>query len=105
MKKVPYEDLRAFTGDLVKGVLQHKEEVDAAITSHLKNWDLNRIAVIDKNVMRIALYELFYCDDIPREVTINEAIEAAKRYGSEESHHFVNAILDQVRPLEPESRL
>lgn len=88
---------RAFCDDLVRGVLEHREAIDGQIRKYAANYELNRIAAVDRNVLRVAIYEMLFCDDIPPVVSINEAIEIAKRFGGEESGRFVNGILDRVR--------
>jgi N utilization substance protein B len=89
-------DALPFVERLVQGVQAHREELDALLQRFAEHWSLERMAVVDRNVLRCALYELLYLDDIPAKVTINEAIEIAKRYGSEESGAFVNGILDRI---------
>jgi len=88
---------RAFADSLVKGVLKNREAVDAHITKHSQNWDLHRMSVVDRNVLRLAIYEMFFCEEIPPVVSINEAVDIAKKYSTEESGKFVNGILDKVR--------
>lgn len=88
---------RAFTEDLIKGVSGKLETIDERIRACAANYDLHRIAVVDRNILRIAIYEMLHCNDVPPVVSINEAIEIAKRFGSEESSRFVNGILDRVR--------
>ena len=88
---------RTFTENLVKGVMAHFEEIDACISKFTANYDLHRIAVVDRNILRVGIYEMQHCTDVPPVVCINEAIEIAKKFGSEESGRFVNGILDRVR--------
>ena len=88
---------RDFAMGLVTGVLAHQGEVDERISRHLENYELHRLAVVDRNVLRLAIYEMLHRGDIPPVVSINEAIEVAKRYGAEESSRFVNGILDRVK--------
>ena len=88
---------KAFTEELVKGVAAHMPEIDACISKCTANYDLHRIAVVDRNILRVGIYEMLHCTDVPPVVSINEAIEIAKRFGSEESGRFVNGILDRVR--------
>jgi len=88
---------RKFTESLVRGTVEHLKEVDDLIKSYADNWDIKRINGIDKNVMRVALYEMLYCDDIPPVVSINEAVDIAKEYGDVKSGQFVNGILDRAR--------
>jgi len=87
----------AFLKRLVSGVLEHCQELDRLIEQYSKNWRLDRINMIDRNILRIALFELFYCEDIPPKVSINEAIDLGKRYGSEDSGSFINGILDRIQ--------
>jgi N utilization substance protein B len=89
-------DTLPFVDQLVQGVRAHIEELDGLLGRFAEHWSLERMAVVDRNVLRCALYELLYLDDIPAKVTINEAIEIAKRYGSQESGAFVNGILDRI---------
>ena len=88
---------RAFAEQLVEGVTAHREEVDSRIKKYAANYDLHRIAVVDRSVLRLAIYEMLHCADVPPVVCINEAIEIAKKFGSEDSGGFVNGILDRVR--------
>lgn len=90
------EDTRAFADRLVMGFREHRDEVDATIKAASTHWRLERMARVDRNLLRVAVYELIHCDDIPRRVSINEAIEVAKRFGDEGSPAFVNGILDRV---------
>ena len=90
------EDVRQFASSLVEGVVKHLSEIDDIISSYSTNWKISRMASIDKNVLRMAVYELTHCPDIPVKVTINEAVEIAKCYGTEESGAFVNGILDNI---------
>jgi N utilization substance protein B len=82
---------------LVSGVTDHLEELDAFIVRYSEHWRLSRMTIVDRNLLRLAVYELLYQPDIPPKVVINEAVEMAKRFGSEASGGFVNGILDQVR--------
>ncbi len=88
---------RDFAMGLVTGVLEHQGEVDERISRYLENYELHRLAVVDRNVLRLAIYEMLHRADIPPVVSINEAIEVAKRFGAEESSRFVNGILDRVK--------
>lgn len=88
--------IREFTEKLVSGVVDHRAEIDTLINEKSKNWTLGRMAKVDLNILRIAAYELLYCQDIPRNVTINEGIEVAKKFGTEESPAFINGILDEI---------
>lgn len=88
--------IREFAEGLVQGVLEHREQIDQAITARSKNWTLARMPRVDLNIMRIAAFELLFRPEIPRKVSINEAIEIAKKYGDKESPAFVNGILDDL---------
>jgi len=92
----PSSEAGPFVEQLVQGVLNHQAELDAILQRCAEHWSVDRMAVVDRNVLRCALYELLYLEEIPAKVTINEAIEIAKRYGSEESGAFVNGILDRI---------
>ncbi len=83
-----------FAKTLLEGVIQHREVIDDVISKHMHNWAMNRLSVVDRNVLRIAVFELLYLEDIPSAVTINEAIEIAKEFGDDESGGFVNGVLD-----------
>ncbi len=97
---VPQEP-RSFARLLVEGVSVHREEIDRRIEDASENWRLDRMAPVDRNILRIALYEMFYRDDIPPRVSINEAIELAKRFGTQDSRAFINGVLDKLyRALE-----
>ena len=88
---------RPFFLKLVKGVIQAKPEIDSIIETFSDNWKINRMSCVDRNIMRIAVYELLYCQDIPSKVSINEAIDVGKKFGTEESGAFINGILDSIR--------
>ncbi len=89
--------VREFTEELLEGVLQHIDEIDGYIRGAATNWVMDRISPIDRNILRFGVYEILYRDDIPGAVTLNEAIEIAKRYSSSESHSFINGVLDEIR--------
>ena len=91
------QELKDFTGQLVKGVSQNLETIDKKIVRYATNWELKRMAVVDRNVMRMGCVELLYREDIPPKVAINEAVELAKKYSGPEAGKFVNAILDKVK--------
>lgn len=90
------EDIKKFADQLVEGVIGHLEEIDDVLSVFSTNWKISRMASVDKNILRIAIYELMRCPDIPVKVTINEAVEIAKCFGTAESGAFVNGILDNV---------
>lgn len=85
---------RGFTESLVRGVLENREALDGLISERATNWDINRITAVDKNVLRVAIYEMLHCPEIPPVVSINEAVDIAKKFGAEESGRFLNGILD-----------
>lgn len=92
----PDPDAQAFALELVTGVQAHRGEVDALIEQHSHNWRMERMSRIDRNVLRVATFELKFRDDIPRKVTLNEAIELGKAFGNEESSKFINGLLDRI---------
>src|SRR5690242_11797748 len=87
---------RPLVQELVRGVTQHWAELDDTLTKLSQNWRLERMAVVERNVIRIALYELKYCETVPVNVVLNEAIELAKRYGTAEGAAFTNGLLDRA---------
>lgn len=87
------EDASPFTRQITEGVQGHLEELDAVIASHAEGWDLDRIAPLERNIMRVALYEMRYSDEVPDEVAIDEAVEIAKKYSGTDAPGFVNGIL------------
>jgi len=93
----PPEKVRPFFLKLVNGVLEARGEIDTLIERYSKNWKIHRMACVDRNVMRIAVYELLYCGDIPPKVSINEAVDVGKKFGTEESGAFINGIMDSIR--------
>jgi N utilization substance protein B len=90
-------EVQGFAESLVRGTLEHADEIDRQVAGHATHWSLARIAPVERNILRLAAYELLHRHDVPEKVAINEAIELAKLYGSEESGAFVNGILDQIR--------
>jgi len=95
---------KAFAQELLAGLLDKGDELDARISAKSPNWSISRMGKIDLAIIRLAAYELIYREDIPKNVTINEAIEIAKKYGSEESPAFVNGILDEISKGLPEKK-
>ena len=89
--------VREFAQPLIEGMIAHLPEIDERIRRYAENYKLNRISAVDRNVLRLAIYEMLYRDDIPPVVSINEAIELAKTFGGGESGKFVNGILDRIR--------
>lgn len=96
------EAVRAFAGELVAGVMANRDELDRKIVEKSKNWAISRMAKVDLNILRLAFYELLFREDIPRKVTINEAIEIAKKFGTEDSPAFINGMLDEMAATIPE---
>ena len=93
-KKDP--DVRSYTESLVNGTLDKLEDIDKIIERFAENWEIKRMAYVDRNILRLSTYELCYFEDIPVKVAINEAVELAKRYGEPDSSKFVNGILDKI---------
>ncbi|MGM0395590.1 MAG: transcription antitermination factor NusB [Bacillota bacterium] len=102
LENFPYEEGEIkYIRMLVEGVIQKKEEIDHSISKHLQGWALERIAKVDLATLRLAIYEIRYMSDIPVEVSINEAIEIAKKYSADDSYKYVNGVLGgYVRSLE-----
>jgi len=88
--------IREFTESLVRGICDRREEIDKVITKATENWQLSRMAAVDRNILRMASYELLFMPDIPPKVSINEAIDIAKKYGDQDSSKFVNGVLDKI---------
>lgn len=91
------DQVKDFTSQLVKGVVENKKNIDEKIMQYAANWQLERMAVVDRNILRLSCYELLFRNDIPSKVSINEAVDLAKRYSGVESSKFVNAILDKIK--------
>ncbi len=89
--------VRAFAVELIQGVEREREQLDKLLARYAANWEVKRMGAVDRNVMRLALYEMQFCKDIPPVVSINEAIDLAKELSSDESGKFVNGILDRAR--------
>jgi transcription antitermination protein NusB len=89
--------VRLFAEPLIQGALQYREEADALIKKHAYNWELHRIAAVDRNILRLAIYEMLHRDDIPPVVSINEAVDIAKKFSTQDSGKFVNGILDKIK--------
>ena len=88
-----------FAEKLIRGSIENLERIDTLITEHTFNWSLDRIAIIDRNILRVAIFELLFCDDIPPIVSINEAVDIAKKYSTPYSGRFVNGVLDKLRKV------
>jgi N utilization substance protein B len=90
------EDVRKFTEELVRGTIERLDEIDSRLAKVAENWVLKRMAAVDRNILRFAAFEILYRKDIPRAVTINEAVEIAKKFSSSEAAPFINGILDKL---------
>ncbi len=99
-KKKYKNGVKNFCKDLVLKVLENQAEIDKQISDVLRNWDYNRISVIDRIILRMGTCEILFFNDIPYQVSINEAIEIGKKYGTEDSGRFINGILDAIRKKE-----
>ena len=103
-QEYPLEDAtRKFAEQLVDGVLSHRKELDALIGACATNWKVERMPIVDRNILRAGCYELLYLPEVPAKVTMNEAIELAKSFGDDEASKFVNGVLDKV--LSSDARL
>ena len=94
------DEVRSFAAELIEGTVSNLEKIDALIRDYSKNWKPERLSVIDKSILRLAIYEMIYITDIPTVVTINESIELGKTFGGENSGQFINGILDAVKKHE-----
>jgi N utilization substance protein B len=103
-QEYPLQDAtRKFAEQLVDGVLTHKKELDTLIGACATNWKIDRMPIVDRNILRAGCYELLYLPDVPAKVTMNEAIELAKSFGDDEASKFVNGVLDKL--LSTDARL
>ena len=89
--------IQIFAADLVRGVLHNSSAIDSALSTSLEHWDIERVLIVDRSLLRIGSYEILYLPEIPHKVTINEIVELAKRYGDTNSPAFVNGVLDAVQ--------
>ncbi len=90
------QEVKKFAEHLVKGVCDNLDQIDEKIAHHSTHWKLDRMTRIDRSLLRLAAFEMFWCEDIPGKVAINEAIELGKKYGTEESSSFLNGVLDAL---------
>jgi N utilization substance protein B len=88
---------RAFTEQLVAGVTSHRDEIDERIKKYTANYELNRLAAVDRNILRLAIFEMLHSPDVAPVIIINEAIEIAKKFGTDKSGGFVNGVLDRIK--------
>ena len=91
------EQVKEFTAELVRGALDNAAAIDSKLVAYAANWQLERMTVVDRNVLRLSCYELMFRKDIPQKVSINEAIDLAKKYSGPEAGKFVNGILDKIK--------
>lgn len=94
-------DVREFAEQIVEGVMARHDELDALIGKLATNWKIPRMPIVDRNILRMGLYELLWMPDVPAKVTVNEAIELAKQFADDETKRFVNGILDKVLREDP----
>jgi N utilization substance protein B len=95
--KNPNEREKTYAEEIIKGVVQHKAELDERLSQYAKRWNSERMGAVDRTVMRVALFEMLYRDDVPPVVSINEAVHFAKDFSSFQSGRFVNGVLDRIR--------
>jgi N utilization substance protein B len=95
----PAPKAREFCQRLIEGVRRSQDQIDPFIEENSENWSLKRMATVDRNILRLATFELLYCPEIPFKATLNEAIELAKKFGSDDSSAFINGILDKIHSL------
>jgi N utilization substance protein B len=93
-------EIAEYTETLVRGVIEKLDSIDKTIERYAENWEIHRMAYVDRNILRLAAYEMLHLDEIPVKVAINEAVELAKRYGEPDSSKFVNGILDRIAKTE-----
>ncbi len=97
VEKEVEESVKIFAAELVKGVISNLEAIDKDISQYATNWKLERMAVVDRNILRLSAYELLFREEIPPKVSINEAVELAKKYSEPKSAKFVNGVLDKIK--------
>jgi len=90
-------ETRLFADPLIRGTIEHRDKLDEQIKKFAVNWELHRIAAVDRNILRLAIYEMLYREDIPPIVSINEAVDIAKKFSTQDSGKFVNGILDKIK--------
>ena len=94
--RVAPQKIRTFTENLVRGVMSHLPDIDAKLQTYVQNWPMHRMGSIERNVLRLAFYEMMYCSDVPHAVVLNEAIDLAKYFSNADAGRFVNGILDRL---------
>ena len=95
------KEVQNFTNILVKGVEEKRSEIDKLLTEYALNWDLSRMSVVDRSILRLGTFEILFLEEIPFAVSINEAIELAKSFGTDDSFKFINGILNRVKDVSP----
>ncbi len=90
------EELKTFAGLIVSGTVENIESIDALIKKHLEHWAFERLKKVDLAILRVSAYSLMFQEDIPAQITIDEAIEIAKEYGAEDAYRFINGVLDSI---------
>ena len=95
------KEVQNFTNILVKGVEEKRSEIDKLLTEYALNWDLSRMSVVDRSILRLGTFEILFLKEIPFAVSINEAIELAKSFGTDDSFKFINGILNRVKDVSP----
>ena len=90
------KSLRAFSKELVRGIYENRNRIDKLIKKASKNWRLERMSRVDRSILRLCVYEMLFMENIPHKVSIDEAVELGKRYGTEESGAFINGVLDNI---------
>lgn len=98
-------EVREYAERIVQGTLLHLAEIDALLSKYAEHWELHRMAVVDRNILRFSTYELLYVEDVPPKVIINEAVNIAKKFSQEESGKFVNGILDKIAHAESRRKI
>ena len=88
-----------FANEIVKGTIEHLSEIDTIISQHSESWEISKMPIVDRNILRFAIYEILYMDDIPPKVTIDEAVDLANDYGMPNSGKFINGVLDKIMTL------
>jgi N utilization substance protein B len=96
-EKTPLDRDRCYVNEVIQGVLDEQAKIDRTLKRYTDNWDVDRLGALDRTVLRVAVYEMLFRDDVPPVVSINEAIEIAKAYSGQKSARFVNGILDRIQ--------
>ncbi len=98
-------EVREYAERIVQGTLLHRTEIDSLLSKYAEHWGLHRMAVVDRNILRFATFELLFVEDVPPKVVINEAVNIAKKFSQEDSGKFVNGILDKITHAEPRRKI